>query len=132
MTQAVSWTEPVVLEGRHARLEPLGEVHLAGLCEVGLDPALWELTVSRVRDEADMRAYVEHALAEHAAGRALPFAIVERASGRAIGSTRYGNVDPPNRKLDGATNSGASEINESCDATIGRASKIRALGALAL
>jgi len=34
--------ESVVLEGRHVRLEPLRLGHLNALCEVGLDPDLWE------------------------------------------------------------------------------------------
>jgi hypothetical protein len=32
-----SWVEPVTLAGRAVRLEPLGDAHLEGLCEVGLD-----------------------------------------------------------------------------------------------
>ena len=41
-----------------------------------------------------MRRYVEAALAEQAAGIALPFATVERASGTVVGSTRFGSAAP--------------------------------------
>jgi RimJ/RimL family protein N-acetyltransferase len=83
---------PVVLEGRHVRLEPLTLEHLPDLLEVGLDPELWRWGLTPIRNEGDLRRYVEDALAERARGSSLPFAIVDRKSGRAIGSTRYGSV----------------------------------------
>ena len=47
-----------------------------------------------------MRAYIETALAAQAAGTALPFATVEKAAGRAIGSTRYMAIDCTNRRVE--------------------------------
>ncbi len=94
----------VVLEGAHVRLEPLAPVHLQGLCAVGLDPELWQWTISRVGTPDEMRAYVEDALAFRAAGTGLAFAILERASGRVVGSTRYMNIATPDARLEiGAT-----------------------------
>jgi RimJ/RimL family protein N-acetyltransferase len=91
---------PVTLEGRHVRLEPLTIGHLDGLCDVGLDPELWRLTVSQVRDRGDMERYLNAALEEQRAGTALPFATVMRETGRVIGSTRFGNASPPNRRVE--------------------------------
>ena len=92
--------EPVTLEGKHVRLEPLSLAHHAALCEVGLDEDVWRWIAAPVRTPEEMRRYIETALAEQAAGTALPFATVERASGRAIGSTRYGNIDRSNRRVE--------------------------------
>jgi len=103
---AVSARPPraVVLEGAHVRLEPLAPVHLEGLCAVGLDSELWQWTISRVTSPEEMRAYVEDALANRAAGSGLAFAIRERAGGRAVGSTRYLNVAVADARLEiGAT-----------------------------
>jgi RimJ/RimL family protein N-acetyltransferase len=47
-----------------------------------------------------MRTYVEAALREQAAGVSLPFATIDLASGRVIGSTRYGNIDRANRRVE--------------------------------
>jgi RimJ/RimL family protein N-acetyltransferase len=91
---------PRALEGPNVRLEPLTPEHLDGLCDAGLDPELWKLTVSRIGTRADMQRYLEEALAEQRAGTALPFATVWRASGRVIGSTRFGNASPPNRRVE--------------------------------
>ncbi len=84
---------PVTLEGRHVRLEPLTRAHLPGLAEVGLDEELWRWIPTPVRTAQEMEAYIQTALDEQARGVSLPFAIVEKASGRAIGSTRYGNIE---------------------------------------
>jgi N-acetyltransferase len=92
--------EPVTLEGKHVRLEPLSLAHHAALCEVGLDEDVWRWIAAPVRTPEEMRVYIEMALAEQAAGTALPFATIERASGRAVGSTRYGNIDRSNRRVE--------------------------------
>jgi RimJ/RimL family protein N-acetyltransferase len=89
-----------VLAGRFVRLEPLTLDHLPALCEVGLDPELWRLTMSQVATADDMRRYVEQALAEAARGASLPFAQVEVASGRVVGSTRLGNRAPEHRRVE--------------------------------
>src|SRR5690242_18641403 len=91
---------PVVLEGRHVRLEPLAKAHLAGLVEVGLDEELWRWIPTPVRTREEMAAYIETALDEQAQGVASPFAIVEKSTGRAIGSTRYGNIDRTHRRVE--------------------------------
>jgi N-acetyltransferase len=92
--------EPVTLEGRHARLEPLTKAHLAGLAEVGLDEELWRWIPTAVRTREDMAAYIDTALDEQWRGVSLPFAILEKATGRAIGSTRYGNIDRTHHRVE--------------------------------
>ena len=91
---------PRPIEGPTVRLEPLGLEHLDGLCDVGLDPDLWRLTVTRIHDRAGLERYVRTALEEQQAGTALPFATVLRDTGRVIGSTRFGNLSPPNRRVE--------------------------------
>ncbi len=91
---------PVMLEGVHIRLEPLSKAHLAGLAEVGLDKELWRWIPVPVRTVDDMAAYLETALGEQERGVSLPFAIVEKATGRAIGSTRYGNIDRTHHRVE--------------------------------
>ncbi len=92
--------EPVTLEGRHVRLEPLSEKHHAGLCEVGLDQDLWRLIPSRITTPEEMTKSIAGMLADQVKGLTLPFATMERASGRVIGSTRYMNIDVANRRVE--------------------------------
>jgi len=91
---------PVMLEGAYLRLEPLTSVHLAGLAEVGLDEELWRWIPTPVRTQEEMAAYIETALGEQERGESLPFAIAEKTTGRAIGSTRYGNIDRTHHRVE--------------------------------
>ncbi len=91
---------PVTLEGTHIRLEPLSMNHHAQLCEIGLDEDLWRLTTSVIKTPEDLKTYIETALKWQADGIALPFAIIEKKSGKAIGSSRYGNIDTTHRRLE--------------------------------
>ena len=91
---------PVMLQGEHVRLEPLAKAHLAGLAEAGLDEELWRWIPVPVRTVDEMAAYVETALGEQDRGVSLPFAIVEKTTGRAIGSTRYGSIDRTHHRVE--------------------------------
>lgn len=94
----------MILEGAQVRLEPLTLAHHAALCEVGLDPELWQWIPYRATTAEEMLAYIQSALQDQAAGTAQPFATVERSTGRVIGSTRYMNIDVTNRRREiGAT-----------------------------
>jgi RimJ/RimL family protein N-acetyltransferase len=92
--------EPVILQGRHVRLEPLTPEHAAGLAEVGLDEDLWKWIPTPVCTPEEMSAYVQNALQDQAAGTALPFALIEKSSGRAVGSTRYANIERVHHRLE--------------------------------
>ena len=91
---------PITLEGRHVRLELLAKEHLAGLAAVGLDEELWRWIPTPVRTTEEMAAYIETAREELERGVSLPFAILEKATGRAIGSTRYGNIDRTHHRVE--------------------------------
>jgi RimJ/RimL family protein N-acetyltransferase len=91
---------PVTLEGQHVRLEPLSVAHHADLTAVGLEQELWRWIPTQVRTPEEMSAYIETALTEQERGVSLPFAIVEKSGGRAIGSTRYGNIDRAHHRVE--------------------------------
>jgi N-acetyltransferase len=92
--------EPVTLEGSFVRLEPMTLEHHSGLTEIGLDPEIWQRTVVVIRTPEEMRDYIESALLLQDEGSSLPFVTVERSSGRIVGSTRFGNYDPANRRIE--------------------------------
>jgi len=95
-----TWVRPVVLEGSRIRMEPLREDHLADLALVAFDLPIWQWTIMGPQDEAGLRRWVETALANQAAGTERPFATIDIASGRAIGSSRYMSIVPEHRRLE--------------------------------
>jgi RimJ/RimL family protein N-acetyltransferase len=92
--------DPVILEGSFVRLEPMTLEHHAKLSEVGLDPEIWRYTIAMIRSPEEMREYMQSAIELQRVGTSLPFVTIERSSGRVVGSTRYGNYDPPNRRIE--------------------------------
>lgn len=99
MTQLMN-IEPITLEGTYVRIEPLSLSHHEALSHVGLDEDLWRWIPTQVRTPEEMKTYIQLALDEQARGVSLPFAIIDKTSGRAIGSTRYGNIDRAHRRVE--------------------------------
>lgn len=91
--------EPVTLSGRHVRLEPLAMIHHDALVEAASDGELWKLWYTSVPAPQAMRAWIETALAMRGQ-HALPFVIRDTRDDSIVGSTRYFNVDPHNRRLE--------------------------------
>lgn len=90
---------PVILEGRHLRLEPLTMAHHDALAQAGADEGIWAWYPFKV-GAPGMRAFVETAIDLQGKGQALPFAYIEPKSGAAIGSSRFGNIDIANRRAE--------------------------------
>lgn len=80
---------PTALEGHGVRLEPLTKDHAPALAKAVEDGRLWELWYTVVPEPKDMDRYIADALAGHAEGRMLPWAVRELATGEIVGSTRY-------------------------------------------
>ena len=94
------WSAPV-LEGELVRLEPMTLGHEDGLWEASRDERTWTwLSVHQPRTREELRAYVEDALANAAAGSEMPLVTVRRADGRVVGSTRYLALRPEHRSVE--------------------------------
>ena len=97
----MAWVTPVTLSGTRVRMEPLSlERHWDGLLAIGLEPTLWRYMIPDVKDAASLRAYLDTAARELEEGRSLPFATIDVESGRVAGSTRFGNLDAHNRRVE--------------------------------
>ena len=94
------WVRPVTLPGRIVRLEPLSLDHLDDLARVAFEGNLWAWTVVQPTDRAGLQEWIESALATAATGAELPFATIDQASGRAVGSTRFMSIVPEHRRLE--------------------------------
>lgn len=93
-------TAPITLEGRHVRLEPLSMAHAPAIERASADRRIWEFSSAIIAGADDVPRYIETALAWQKAGTALPFATVERATGKVIGSTRFANIDREHRRAE--------------------------------
>jgi N-acetyltransferase len=77
------------LEGDVVVLEPLAPRHAADLYAASRDEAVWRWLPRPRPDRAELDAMIAEAVAAREAGLEGPYATLDRATGRAIGSTRY-------------------------------------------
>ncbi|MFJ6049757.1 GNAT family N-acetyltransferase [Streptomyces sp. NPDC092307] len=74
--------------------------HHDALCEAVRDGSLWELAVTLVPHPDDVRGFIEDAMAARAEGTQIPYATVDAATGRVVGSTRLMMINTAQRRLE--------------------------------
>jgi len=102
MAVTADWPTPLAprLEGRLVVLEPLDPRHEADLFAASRDAEVWRWLGGTLPTAEGLRGWLEQSLSEAAAGREGPFATVQRATGRAVGSTRYLALRPEHRGVE--------------------------------
>lgn len=83
---------PVELALGPVRLVPLTLEHEAGLRAAAADGELWNLVVTSVPEPDNTRAYIDKALQQQLDGNRLPFAVLDAATGRVLGTTSYHDI----------------------------------------
>jgi RimJ/RimL family protein N-acetyltransferase len=88
------------LTGVTVELQPLQLNHTSQLLEAAADGELWNMTLTVVPGPDTVEQYVAIALEGRQAGTVMPFVIVQRETGKVVGSTRFWKIDRKNRKLE--------------------------------
>jgi RimJ/RimL family protein N-acetyltransferase len=92
---------PVVLSGKHVRLEPMNETHIFGLSEIGVGQTFWDFMLyGRMDTQADMHDWVLDIIRRGEKGTDLPFVVIHVATGQVAGATRYLNIMRSDRGLE--------------------------------
>jgi RimJ/RimL family protein N-acetyltransferase len=95
------WRRDTVLTGHHVRLEPLDFAHEEPLWNASQDAEIWRwLPAPRPRTQQALRRIIHDALVERAEGRRLPFAVIDKKIGVAIGSTSFLDIEPAHRRIE--------------------------------
>ena len=88
------------LHGSIVTLLPLQQEHAPALLRAAQDGQLWQSRVTNIPGPDTVDQYLATALAGRQAGIVMPYAIVQRATGAIVGSTRFWKIDRLNRKLE--------------------------------
>lgn len=93
---------PVTLEGSVVRLEPIRREHAELFWEVAKDNLddIFRWIPYSMKTPEDFKKVVDKAFIEQDRGESVVFATVERRTGRAVGSTRFMNIDRANRRVE--------------------------------
>ncbi len=92
--------QPVTLTGQYATLVPLVTEHHDDLVEAVLDGELWRLWYTAIPTPEGVAAEITRRLGLQDQGAMLPFAVIENATGKAVGLTTYMNIDNGNRRVE--------------------------------
>ncbi|MDR2127987.1 MAG: GNAT family N-acetyltransferase [Burkholderiaceae bacterium] len=96
----MAFVQAVTLRAHGLRLEPLALAHETGLRAAAADGQLWKLRVASVPEPENTRAYIEQALRMRAEGHRLAFAVLDEATGAALGCTSYHNIEAAVRRVE--------------------------------
>ena len=98
---ATSWIRhPLTLTGRLVELRPLEEDTLDELFDVAGDREIWRLTSIDYSDPAIFFPNFRAALRDRGLGKAYPFLVCLAGSGRIVGTTRFLDIHPEDKKLE--------------------------------
>lgn len=93
--------KPVLLTGKHVRLEPMTEDHIDALAQIGVGQPFWHFMLYGDMNFADdMHNWVLDILEREKRGTDLPFVAIHLESGHVAGATRYLNIMPKDRGLE--------------------------------
>jgi RimJ/RimL family protein N-acetyltransferase len=81
-------------------LRPLERYHHDELVEAVKDGELWRLCYTSIPKPEAMAAEIDRRLDLQSAGAMLPFTVVERGTGQAVGMTTYMNIDTQSPRLE--------------------------------
>jgi RimJ/RimL family protein N-acetyltransferase len=96
----MAFTEPVTLDGHLATLVPLSHEQHRDLEEAVRDGELWTLWYTSVPAPEALAAEIDRRLTLFKSGSMLPFAVIEKSTGQAVGMTTFMNIDEKNRRLE--------------------------------
>jgi RimJ/RimL family protein N-acetyltransferase len=93
----MAFVEPVFLETRGIRLQPLAVEHEAGLAAAAADGELWKLRVTSVPAPGETRAYIETALAT---ANRFAFVVTDTVTAEVLGTTSYHDIVPAVKRVE--------------------------------
>ncbi len=94
------WLYQTTLTGKIVTLTPLKREHTDALLEASSDGELWKLWYTSAPNSKTINAYLDKAFNDQDAGVALLFAVVDNATQKIIGTTRYCNADNLNHRVE--------------------------------
>ncbi len=94
------WPDSFSVDGAHVRLELLSLDHESDLSEAAADGDLHRLWYTMIPEPKRVGAEIERRLSLRETGSMLPFAVIDKSNGNAVGMTTYMNIDAANRRVE--------------------------------
>jgi N-acetyltransferase len=96
----MAFVDPITLESRGVKLQPLGLEHEEGLRAAAKDGELWKLRITSVPEPENAAAYINTALKMRDAGDRFAFAVLDANTDEVLGSSSYHDILPAVRRVE--------------------------------
>ena len=90
----------IILENSIVRIEPLQQQHFEPLLPVAVNEDIWKYKSSQIHSADDFKRYFDTAIEEKRTKKAYPFAFFDKVNNAYAGSTRFGNIDFKNKRIE--------------------------------
>ncbi len=91
---------PLELEGEKVRLKPLTEEYFDELIGLSHEEIIWTYMPVNGTDNEKLRAALNEALLKRDKGEQYPFVVINKDTGKVMGSTRYLHINAEHRNLE--------------------------------
>jgi len=91
---------PTILEGNNVKLVPLDGKHFETLVELAKQKVIWQNMSIDFSDPAKYLTNLKSAVLMRANGEQYPFTVIDKLTGKIIGSTRLHNIFPEHKRLE--------------------------------
>ncbi|GLB47861.1 GNAT family N-acetyltransferase [Neptunitalea lumnitzerae] len=95
-----NWTQQPILEHNTVQLIPMEISHKEALLKAASDGELWDLWYTSVPSEDTIENYMGTALKHKETGYQFPYVVIYKPTNTIIGTTRFDQMDPSNRRLE--------------------------------
>ncbi|PRY05733.1 RimJ/RimL family protein N-acetyltransferase [Pontibacter ummariensis] len=96
----MDFTQALNLSDERVLLRPYASTDLAQLALITQDEDIWRYMPTRISNQEELATWVQAVEKGRAQGTRYTFMIEDRATGQLAGSTSYGNVSLPDRRLE--------------------------------
>jgi N-acetyltransferase len=96
----MNFEKDLLLQNDHVLLRPLREQDLEQLQTIVFEEDTWRWTVTKITTQQDLENWVQAGISDRQKKQRYTFVIVDKATGRLAGSTAFGNISVPDKRLE--------------------------------
>ncbi|WP_162055180.1 GNAT family N-acetyltransferase [Pontibacter pamirensis] len=89
-----------LLEDARVLLRPFHPSDTAALRTIAFDEEIWRYMITRISNEQELEAWIQTATNGYQLGTRYTFMIEDKVTGKLAGSTSYGNISVPDKRLE--------------------------------
>jgi RimJ/RimL family protein N-acetyltransferase len=89
-----------LLEDARVLLRPFRMSDIEAVRAIAFDENIWRYMITRISNDEELEAWVQTVTEGYRKGTRYTFMIVDKATGKLAGSTSYGNISMPDKRLE--------------------------------